>query len=63
MPIPPFPALLHHYEQLEMRETLTDRRKTVAGGQEIDALEGIDIFKSKEQLRKRRRIQQQNNVL
>mgnify|MGYP006875251605 FL=1 len=28
---PVFLVLLHHYEQLEMKRTVADRRKTVAG--------------------------------
>ena len=46
-----------------MRETVIDRRKTVAWKTEIGLLEGVDAFNNKEHLRKWREIQQTNNVL
>ena len=60
---PASPALLHHYEQLEMRETLTDRRKTVAVRLGKGTSEDVEVSKSNEYLRKWREIQQTNNLL
>ncbi|MEH0017761.1 hypothetical protein V6330_25615, partial [Citrobacter portucalensis] len=48
---------------LEMRETLTDRRKTVAVRVGKDTSEDVEVSKSNEYQRKWREIQQINNVL